>query len=121
MLLDSNIIIYSAQPGFQQLREFIKKNNPVVCWINYLEVLGYDKLNAKDKKYFEDFFSAAYILEINFQIIQSATLLRRKKMMKLGDALMAATALHFEMPLVTHNTLDFKHIKQLKLIDPFIK
>ena len=39
--------------------------------------------------------------------------------MKLGDALIAAIAIHFNLPLVTHNTLDFKHIKQLKLIDPF--
>ncbi|MEO8149026.1 MAG: type II toxin-antitoxin system VapC family toxin [Bacteroidia bacterium] len=121
MLLDSNIIIYSAQPEFAELREFIRNNKPGVCWINYLEVLGYNKLSDKDILFFEDFFSASIIYEINFEIIQLATSLRRKKMMKLGDSLVAAIAIYFELTLITHNTEDFKHIRQLQLIDPLAK
>ena len=41
MLLDSNIIIYSAQPEHAQLRELIAENAPAVSALSYLEVLGY--------------------------------------------------------------------------------
>ena len=39
--------------------------------------------------------------------------------MTLGDSIIAATALRFDMPLVTRNTSDFLHITGLHLINPF--
>ncbi|MEH2303746.1 hypothetical protein [Nostoc sp.] len=41
MLLDSNIIIYYAQPENAQLRELISEYAPVVSALSYLEVLGF--------------------------------------------------------------------------------
>ena len=39
--------------------------------------------------------------------------------MKLGDAIIAATALEYEIPLVTRNEDDFKHIQGLDPRNPF--
>jgi toxin FitB len=39
--------------------------------------------------------------------------------MKLGDAIIAATALEHGVPLVTRNVDDFKHIPGLQVINPF--
>ena len=39
MLLDSNIIMYAAQPGHTALREFIADHTPAVSVVNYIEVL----------------------------------------------------------------------------------
>jgi hypothetical protein len=39
--------------------------------------------------------------------------------MKLGDAIIAATALEYGVPLVTRNEGDFKHIVGLQVINPF--
>lgn len=39
--------------------------------------------------------------------------------MKLGDAIIAATALGYGQALVTRNVDDFKHIVGLQLINPF--
>jgi predicted nucleic acid-binding protein len=39
--------------------------------------------------------------------------------MGLGDAIIAATALEYDLPLVTRNEDDFKHIAELKIINPF--
>ena len=36
-----------------------------------------------------------------------------------GDAVIAATALTHNLPLVTRNTQDFKHVAGLRLLDPF--
>jgi predicted nucleic acid-binding protein len=41
-----------------------------------------------------------------------------KRRLKLGDAIIAATALTHRMPLVTRNTDDFAGIPGLRLIDP---
>jgi predicted nucleic acid-binding protein len=38
--------------------------------------------------------------------------------MKLGDAIIAATAIYYNSPLLTFNIRDFKKIKELKLISP---
>jgi len=39
--------------------------------------------------------------------------------MKLGDAIIAATALEYGLPLATRNTVDFRHIDSLQIINPF--
>jgi predicted nucleic acid-binding protein len=39
--------------------------------------------------------------------------------MKLGDALIAATALLHDLPLVTRNEEDFKHVAGLRVLNPF--
>lgn len=36
----------------------------------------------------------------------------------LGDALIAATALHHDLSLATHNAEDFNWIKSLTIVDP---
>ena len=36
-----------------------------------------------------------------------------------ADAIIAATALEFGLPLVTRNVDDFKHIAELEIINPF--
>lgn len=41
--------------------------------------------------------------------------LRQQKKMKLGDAIIAATAFTYNIPLVTRNQDDFKHIPGLDL------
>jgi toxin FitB len=38
--------------------------------------------------------------------------------MSLGDALIAATAIYYNLTLATHNTQDFERIQPLKVLDP---
>lgn len=52
-------------------------------------------------------------------MIERAIRLRQQKKMKLGDAIIAATALEFGLPLVTRNVDDFKHVAGLEIINPF--
>jgi toxin FitB len=56
VLLDSNIIIYSAQLEYSHLRELIAEKSPVVSALSYLEVLGYHQLTDEQRQYFDDFF-----------------------------------------------------------------
>lgn len=50
--------------------------------------------------------------------IDRAIALRRSKKMTLGDAIIAATALEYNLTLATHNTKDFLWIDSLTVVDP---
>lgn len=118
MLLDSNIIIYASKPAHTKLRQFIAETVPAVSAVSYVEVLGYHRLTQEEKNLLEAFFSAAHVLAISDQVLEQAVLLRQQKKMTLGDALIAATAITYELTLVTHNTQDFEWIAGLSLLDP---
>jgi hypothetical protein len=119
MLLDSNIIIYAAQPKYSELRRFIRDHSPSVSAISYVEVLGYHRLTQEERKTFEMFFAAATILPINESVLDQAVRLRQARNMSLGDALQAGTALAHGLILVTRDTKDFEWIDGLTLLDPF--
>jgi len=53
--------------------------------------------------------------EVEKQTIQ----IRKIKKIKLPDAIIAATAMVYNLTLVTHNMDDFKSIQGLKIINPF--
>lgn len=117
-LLDSNILIYSANPDAKRLQVWLSKNSLHISDITLLEVLGYHKLTNPDQKYFEKFLSNCNQIAISSEILQKAIVLRQSKSMSLGDSIIAGTALIYQLPLVTLNDKDFKHYKNLLLIDP---
>ncbi|MEH1820560.1 MAG: type II toxin-antitoxin system VapC family toxin [Nostoc sp.] len=119
MLLDSNIIIYSAQSENGQLRELIAEYAPAVSALSYLEVLGYHLLKEEQRQYFEEFFQVAQVLPISQDVLNQAVILRQQKRMTLGDAIIAGTALVYGLTLITRNTDDFRWITQVRLWNPF--
>lgn len=119
MLLDSNIIIYSAQPEYAQLRELIAEHSPAVSSLSYLEVLGYHLLTKQQRQYFEEFFQVAQVLPISQGVLTQAVALRQQRRMTLGDSIIAGTALIHELTLITRNISDFRWIADLKLLNPF--
>jgi predicted nucleic acid-binding protein len=119
MLLDSNIIIYAAQPQYPQLREFIAERSPAVSALSYVEVLGYHQLTEEQRYYFEAFFQAAEVLPISQAVLIQAVALRQQRRMTLGDAIIAGTALVYNLTLVTRNVDDFRWITDLNLFNPF--
>ena len=119
MLLDSNIIIYSAQPENAFLRQLIAEGTPAVSAVSYVEVLGYHLLSAADRSHFEAFFAEARILPLSQPVLDAAVRLRQAKKIKLGDALVAATALVHELAVVTRNVDDFLGIEGLEVLNPF--
>lgn len=119
MLLDSNIIIYAAQPEHGALREFIAEHAPAVSAVSYVEVLGYHQLTEQEREYFEEFFAVAQVLELSQSVLDRAVQLRQLKRMTLGDSLIAATALVHHLTLVTRNDEDFEWIEDLEVLNPF--
>lgn len=117
-LFDSNLIIYSVSDKYKQLRPMIIASDAVVSVITRVEALGYHKLPADDKDYFETLFATIRTMPVTDAIINKATELRQQRRMSLGDCLIAATALLNGFDLYTNNTADFVHIPDLTVINP---
>jgi predicted nucleic acid-binding protein len=118
MILDSNIIIYSAEPQFQPIRDLITRHAPSVSAISYVEVLGFTQITATQQLEFQQFFARATVHPIDRPVLDGAVALRQQRRMSLGDAIIAATALVHGLTLVTRNTPDFRWISGLRLLDP---
>ena len=119
MLVDSNILIYAAQPGHAHLRQFIADHAPAVSAVSYVEVLGYHQLHDEERQYLEEFFRLARVLPLVQAVLDQAVALRQQRKMSLGDALVAGTALAHGLTLVTRNVEDFQWIQGLSILNPF--
>ena len=108
MLVDSNILIYAAQPAYAHLRQFIAAHVPAVSAVSYVEVLGYHQLDDEEQQYLEAFFRLAQVLLLSQAVLDQAVGLCQQRKMSFGDALVAGTALAHRLTLVTHNVEDFQ-------------
>jgi predicted nucleic acid-binding protein len=118
IIADTNLIIYSVPAANAALNAWFAKEAPFVSVVSYVEALGYHRHTAEDKLALEKFFARSVMLEIDKQVLMKAIELKQMRRMKLGDALIAATALVHDCTLATHNTADFAWIPNLSLVDP---
>ena len=117
-LIDSNIIIYSAYTDYAYLRPLVTEPSHYVSSISKVEVLGFHDLNKQEKRYFESVFALLNLLEVNSPIIDLAISLRQQRRIKLGDALIASTAIYHNLELITRNVADFTPIEGLSVANP---
>lgn len=117
-LIDSNIIIYSYSDQYKYLRSILIDDHAYVSEISRVEVLGYHKLLPEEESYFSDIFKLNSPISLSQKVFDQAIILRKAYNMKLGDALIAATALVHDLILYTRNLSDFELISGLKCINP---
>ena len=118
ILLDSNILIYSAQADYGHLRPLVNDPDNCVSAFTMLEVLGFHALSPIDKVYINSVFAVLDVKDLSLTIVQQAIQLKQWRKMSPGDALIAATALHFGLELYTRNVSDFSWIAGLTIINP---
>lgn len=94
----------------------------MIASVSRIEVLGFsgfDGLCGDRRARLLEVIDLIGELGLNEIVIKRAIALRQQKKMSLADAVIAATALAYDLPLVTRNVSDFKHIAGLELINPF--
>ncbi len=106
-LIDSNIVIYSYLDKYQYLRKLIIDESARVSEISRIEVLGYHKLTTDEEKYFLDIFNFVPVVIPSKEIFDKAIQLRKLHNLKLGDSLIASTAIIHDLTLYTRNVDDF--------------
>lgn len=88
-LIDTNVLIGAQmnslpEAGMKFMAEIIDKDF-TVSFITYIEFLGYKNVTKET----EGFIALANVLEINKEIIQTCVNLRKSKVVKLPDAIIA--------------------------------
>jgi len=122
-LLDANVLIdYTAnllpESGKQKVTGIIDEGFNISVVVK-IEVLGYNDLASKMKQ-LEAFLDLATVFPLDEDVTAKTIHLRRmSKKLKLGDAIIAATAITYNFALVTHNTKDFKNIEGLEVVNPY--
>jgi toxin FitB len=118
-LIDTNCLI-DAQMGAMSAKSiaFLKDIINVdftVSFVSYIEFLGYKNVTKAS----EDFIALANVIEVDKAIIDACIAIRKQHNIKLPDAIIAATALPYNLTILTRNTNDFKNITGLKVVNPW--
>ena len=117
-LIDSNICIYAAKPEYQHLKDLIMNEEVAISHITRLEVMGFTGITDEQKEFFESVFVVAKLIDIDEAVIDKAIEIRQGKSVKVGDAIIAATALLYSYELITRNVKDFKHLNSIHITNP---
>jgi predicted nucleic acid-binding protein len=117
-LIDSNILLYSYLTQYAYLKNIFLKESTFVSEITKAEVLGYHKLTKEEEAYLKDIFKIIPSIFPSQQVFDTAIDVRKKFNLKLGDSLIAATAIVHELTIYSRNLKDFEKIPQLKSINP---
>lgn len=121
IILDSNIVIYSIQKGYQYLRDYLSDYHLAISKITIIEVLGYHHLTDPEKVGLSVLLDSFDQIPISDEIINRAVALRQQRKISLGDSIVAATSIESSAILITANVRDFSWIKDLEVYDPIIK
>jgi predicted nucleic acid-binding protein len=119
-LIDTNVVIDvlgNVMPD--SVKSIVSQMPLIVSAVTYIEILGWHKAIASQLTTLRKFMDVATILPINQPVVETTVLVRQQKKIKLGDAIIAATALVHNMTLVTRNTSDFKSIDNLLVLNPW--
>ena len=121
-LLDSNAVIdflgakYPAE-GMNLINSAVD-DVPNISIISKIEVLSY-KASELEYELLQSFCKDALIIELNDEIVNKTIDVRIQYKLKTPDAIIAATALVYNMILITRNTSDFGKVQGLTIINPF--
>ncbi len=117
-LLDSNILIDFLN-GRKETYSWVIEQRKLgatlsIAFVSRIEVLSMAELKDSQVKQIEDFLDTFRIdLFLSNSVLSTAAALRRKKLLTLGDAMVAATAISGRMTLVTNDKKLAKGVKDL--------
>ncbi|CAN5364846.1 type II toxin-antitoxin system VapC family toxin [soil metagenome] len=123
-LWDSNTVIYYLQQQLsnfatQKKDEILVDSKPTISVITEIELLSWRNAKEQDLELLYDFIQTCWLFELEQSIRYETATIRKHFRVKLPDAIIAATALSYDLTLITRNTSDFKKTPSLKLLNLF--
>jgi len=114
LLLDTNIVL-SLLGGDTTLSDFLFDKELYISFITEMELLSYKKITAKEQKAIKQFIKELLIIDINDAIKTKAITLRKTSNIKLPDAIIEASSLWLNIPLITADK-QLSKVKGVKII-----
>ena len=123
-LWDTNTVVYYLQQQFPShaekfIDDILVNDQPSISAITEIELLCWKAATENDLTILQNFIHDALIIELERPIKLKTAEIRRQHRIKLPDSIIAATALHYDLALITRNISDFKTIQGLRIINPF--
>ncbi|MEJ7778879.1 MAG: type II toxin-antitoxin system VapC family toxin [Daejeonella sp.] len=114
IVIDTSLII-NLFNGVEEVQALITGRNLFVSVISEIEVLSFPGLAPAAKQLLKAFLSECYIVDIEPNIKELTIDIRSKSKIKLPDAVIAATAIYFDLPLFTMDK-GFNRISNLNVV-----
>lgn len=123
-LLDTNTIIDYLEgllpvDMLDTLDEIINQK-AIISVISKLELLGWYQASPEDLIKPFAFVQDANVINLDDVVVSKTISLRQVYKIKLPDAIVAATAMVFNLVLISSNISDFKNIEGLQILNPRI-
>ena len=99
-VLDTNAILYLLGG---KLAQSFPVGEYFISIISEMELLSYPFLDEAAQAQIQAFLSEVTVVDLTEEVKERAILLRRERLLKLPDAIVAATALVLEAPLITND------------------
>jgi predicted nucleic acid-binding protein len=122
-LWDTNTVVYYLQQQYPPNAEkfidtILSVDFPIISAITEIELLCWKTNTKQDELLLKKFIDEATIIELESAIKTKTADIRKVHKIKLPDAIIAATAIVFDLTLLTRNLSDFKNIKDVLTFDP---
>lgn len=114
-LLDTNTVMYLIK-GDEKVLQLIDQKAVAINFITEIELLGWRSMTNEIKIIITDLIKDVQYYDYSFRLKQRTIDLRQKYNFKLGDAFIAATALEFDLTLISADKIFYK-IQDLRLIN----
>jgi len=122
-IIDTNILIYHLAGVLTDQAEATLagalESGSYISIITRIELLGWRKHSPDSLKAAETLLRSISEIPLHEEIIRLCINFRQNYPIKLPDAIIAATARHAKVPLMTRNMTDFERVPELKMVDPF--
>ena len=121
---DTNTAIYYFQKQFPPhaenfIDETLVYHHPVLSAITEIELLCWKHRTLEDDRMLAYFINDCLIIELEQSIKYKTAEIRKKHRIKLPDAIIAASAIVYNLILISRNINDFIDIADLKVVNPW--
>lgn len=114
VLLDSNYVI-GILNGTISISEFSSREY-VISAVTIMELYALAGMSPGEEHHIDEAVKQLNVIPVDVHIAKHAGILARTRKRGKADLIIAATALAFDIPLLTKNVRDFKNILNLRLL-----
>lgn len=123
-LIDTNIVSHYLSASMTKdaidFMDDVVDAIPNISIISQIELLCWNTADKKQYNKVSDFVRDSNVRNISPEIVENCVKIRKGRKIKTPDAIIAATAITYGYILVTNNEKDFKHISNLKIVNPHL-
>ena len=114
LFVDTNILIFLLN-GDPDITKILDGKELVISVITELELKSYPKISEKELEIIDSLVEECQVINLNQEIKKLSIEIRRKRNLKLPDAIVAASSYYSKLPIFTADK-EFKKLEELDVI-----